>query len=325
MITHLKQAIAAANVDRHPEGGRRHRPRRPRRRPRARRRRRTASTRRSSTTGRRSTSGSLAERSRRSWPPCRSQAIDDIKFVQAKVRRSPKHSATSLTDFEVETLPGVLLGQRNIPVARGRRLRAGRPLPADRLGAHDDRDREGRRRASGSPPAPRRSAARSRPPPSPPCTWPAPTRSTCSAASRRSPPWPSAPRRSAGSTCSPARATPTSPRPSGSFRRGRHRPVRRPDRDPGRRRRHADPFIVAVDLLSQAEHGPDSPAVLITTSRAARPRGASPTSSRSWSTCPPRDFAGPAWRDHGQVLVVDDLDEAFARGRHASPPSTWRS
>ena len=26
----------------------------------------------------------------------------------------------------------------------------------------------------------------------------------------------------------------------------------------------ADPFVVAVDLLSQAEHGPDSPAVLIT-------------------------------------------------------------
>src|SRR5882757_7739224 len=29
---------------------------------------------------------------------------------------------------------------------------------------------------------------------------------------------------------------------------------------------NADPFIVAVDLLSQAEHGPDSPAVLVTTS-----------------------------------------------------------
>ncbi len=28
----------------------------------------------------------------------------------------------------------------------------------------------------------------------------------------------------------------------------------------------ADPFVVAVDLLSQAEHGPESPAVLITTS-----------------------------------------------------------
>src|SRR5690606_36555616 len=29
----------------------------------------------------------------------------------------------------------------------------------------------------------------------------------------------------------------------------------------------ADPFIVATDLLSQAEHGPDSPTVLLTTSR----------------------------------------------------------
>ena len=27
---------------------------------------------------------------------------------------------------------------------------------------------------------------------------------------------------------------------------------------------------------------------------------------------PTNDLAGPAWRDHGQVLVVDDLDEAFA-------------
>ena len=30
---------------------------------------------------------------------------------------------------------------------------------------------------------------------------------------------------------------------------------------------------------------------------------------------PTNDFAGPAWRDHGQVLVVDDLDEAYARRR----------
>jgi sulfopropanediol 3-dehydrogenase len=26
---------------------------------------------------------------------------------------------------------------------------------------------------------------------------------------------------------------------------------------------------------------------------------------------PTKDFAGPAWRDHGQVVVVDDLDEAW--------------
>ena len=26
---------------------------------------------------------------------------------------------------------------------------------------------------------------------------------------------------------------------------------------------------------------------------------------------PTRDFAGPAWRDHGQILVVDTMAEAF--------------
>jgi sulfopropanediol 3-dehydrogenase len=73
----------------------------------------------------------------------------------------------------------------------------------------------------------------------------------------------------------------------------------------------ADPFIVAVDLLSQAEHGPDSPAVLVTTSeRVARETMAH--IDRILIDMPTRDMAGPAWRDHGQVIVVDDLDEAFA-------------
>ena len=49
----------------------------------------------------------------------------------------------------------------------------------------------------------------------------------------------------------------------------------------------ADPFVVAVDLLSQAEHGPDSPAVLITTSRARGRRGDASTSTRSCPACRP--------------------------------------
>jgi len=73
----------------------------------------------------------------------------------------------------------------------------------------------------------------------------------------------------------------------------------------------ADPFIVAVDLLSQAEHGPDSPAILITTSEAVA-RAAMGFVDRLLPDLPTRDFAGPAWRDHGQVIVVDDLDEAYA-------------
>lgn len=73
----------------------------------------------------------------------------------------------------------------------------------------------------------------------------------------------------------------------------------------------ADPFIVAVDLLSQAEHGPDSPAVLITTSEALG-RATMAHIDRILPDMPTRDYAGPAWRDHGQVIVVGDLDEAYA-------------
>ena len=72
----------------------------------------------------------------------------------------------------------------------------------------------------------------------------------------------------------------------------------------------ADPFVVAVDLLSQAEHGPDSPAVLITTSEDVA-HAAMAHVERLLPGMPTNDMAGPAWRDHGQVLVVDDLDEAY--------------
>jgi len=72
----------------------------------------------------------------------------------------------------------------------------------------------------------------------------------------------------------------------------------------------ADPFVVAVDLLSQAEHGPDSPAVLITTSEQVA-REAMAHIDRLLPDMPTNDMAGPAWRDHGEVHLVDDLDEAY--------------
>lgn len=73
----------------------------------------------------------------------------------------------------------------------------------------------------------------------------------------------------------------------------------------------ADPFVVAVDLLSQAEHGPDSPAVLISTSESLA-RTAMEYVERILPDMPTKDFAEPAWRDHGQVIVVDSIEEAFA-------------
>ncbi|WP_367318266.1 histidinol dehydrogenase [Streptomyces sp. HUAS ZL42] len=74
---------------------------------------------------------------------------------------------------------------------------------------------------------------------------------------------------------------------------------------------HADPFVVAVDLLSQAEHGPDSPAVLITTSEQVA-RQTLEHIDTLLPTMSTQDYAGPAWRDHGQVVVAADLDEAYA-------------
>jgi sulfopropanediol 3-dehydrogenase len=44
------------------------------------------------------------------------QAIDDIKFAQAQIRRFAQIQLLSMRDVEVETLPGVVLGHKNIPV-----------------------------------------------------------------------------------------------------------------------------------------------------------------------------------------------------------------
>ena len=74
---------------------------------------------------------------------------------------------------------------------------------------------------------------------------------------------------------------------------------------------NADPEVVAVDLLSQAEHGPDSPAILVTTSRQLGETVLGYVEA-ILPGMPTRDFAAPAWRDHGQIIVTDGIDEAFA-------------
>jgi sulfopropanediol 3-dehydrogenase len=42
--------------------------------------------------------------------------MEDIRFAQNQIRRFAQAQRASLTDVEVETLPGVILGHRNIPV-----------------------------------------------------------------------------------------------------------------------------------------------------------------------------------------------------------------
>jgi sulfopropanediol 3-dehydrogenase len=73
----------------------------------------------------------------------------------------------------------------------------------------------------------------------------------------------------------------------------------------------ADPALVATDLLGQAEHGPDSPAWLVTTS-ARVAQAVLRQIEYQLETLPTRDIAAVAWRDHGEIVIADDDDEAIA-------------
>jgi sulfopropanediol 3-dehydrogenase len=80
----------------------------------------------------------------------------------------------------------------------------------------------------------------------------------------------------------------------------------------------ADPALVATDLLGQAEHGPDSPPWLVTTSEALG-RAVIDEVEKQLETLPTREIAGIAWRDNGEVIVVDSDDEAIAASDEYAP------
>jgi sulfopropanediol 3-dehydrogenase len=71
--------------------------------------------------------------------------------------------------------------------------------------------------------------------------------------------------------------------------------------------------MVATDLLGQAEHGPTSPAILLTTSRALA-EATKVEIERQLATLPTADVAGVAWRDYGQIILVDTEQEAVTVG-----------
>jgi sulfopropanediol 3-dehydrogenase len=69
-----------------------------------------------------------------------------------------------------------------------------------------------------------------------------------------------------------------------------------------------DGEICATDLLGQAEHGPTSPAVLITNSEKLA-RDTMAEVDRLLNVLPTADAAGKAWADFGEVIVCDDQSE----------------
>jgi sulfopropanediol 3-dehydrogenase len=69
-----------------------------------------------------------------------------------------------------------------------------------------------------------------------------------------------------------------------------------------------DGELCATDLLGQAEHGPNSPAVMITNSEKLA-RDTMSEIERLLKILPSADLAGQSWKDYGEVIVCDSYDE----------------
>lgn len=237
--------------------------------------------------------------------------LDDIEAVQHRVRTFAQHQKDSLSDFEVETEPGVFLGQKNLPVsAAGAYVPGGRyPLVASAHMTVVTAKVAGVERVTACTP---------------------PIKGQIPAATI-------AALHSAGADeiyllggaqaiAAMAIGTETIGKvdlisgPGNAFVAEAKRQLfgevgidlfAGPTEILVIADEDADPFVVAVDLLSQAEHGPDSPAVLITTSRSLAAATIA-LIDEILPSMPTKDLAGPAWRDHGEVIVVDDIDDAYA-------------
>ena len=238
------------------------------------------------------------------------QVLDDIAFVQEQVRAMAQKQLESLEDFEIETLPGVFLGHRNIPIqAAGAYIPGGKyPLLASAHMTIVTAKVAGVRRVAACTPLIHGEV--------PDATIAA--------------------MRMAGAdeiyllggiqaVAAMAIGTETIQAvnmlagPGNAFVAEAKRQLfgevgidlfAGPTEILIVADEHADPFIVAVDLLSQAEHGPDSPAVLITTSETLA-RRVIDFVDEILVDMPTRDFAAPAWRDWGAVHVVASLDDAY--------------
>jgi sulfopropanediol 3-dehydrogenase len=239
------------------------------------------------------------------------QVIRDIEFVQTQVRNFATKQRESITDFEVETLPGVHLGQRNIPIqAVGAYVPGGRyPLTASAHMTIVTAKVAGVPRVVACTPPIRGEI-------------PAATVAAMSMAGADEIYLLGGVQAIAALTVGTETISKVNllAGPGNAYVAEAKRALfgevgidlfAGPTEILVIADDEADPFVVAVDLLSQAEHGPDSPAVLVTTSERVA-REAMAHIDTILVDMPTKDFAEPAWRNHGEVVVVDTLDEAFA-------------
>ena len=220
--------------------------------------------------------------------------LDDIRFAQAQVRNFAEIQRAAHRGRRGRDAARRRPRPQEHPGQRRRLLRAGRQVSAARLRPHVGDHRQGRGRAARHHlrAAVQGQAGRRRS--SPRSTSPAPTRSTASAASRRSARWRSArraiaPRRHAGRAGQRLRRRGQAP----ALRPRRHRPLRRPDRDAGHRRRDASTASSAPPTCSAR------PSTARTRRRSCSPPPRSsrarrwPRSSACSPSCRPRDDRAP--------------------------------
>ncbi len=73
----------------------------------------------------------------------------------------------------------------------------------------------------------------------------------------------------------------------------------------------ADPYIVAADILGQAEHDPNARQALVSLSRSAAEKAMAEIEVQL-KTLPTREIASVSWGNNGEVIVVDSPEEAVA-------------
>jgi len=205
------------------------------------------------------------------------QTIDDIKFAQAQIRHFAEIQRASMRDFEVETLPGVVLGHRHIPVGS-----VGCYVPGGR--------------------------------------YPMVASAHMSIVTARV----------AGvghiAACTPPNQGGPHPETIAAMHLGGADEIHVLGGVHGRvgidlfagpteilviADETADAEMCATDLLGQAEHGPTSPAVLLTTSEKLAHATVAEI-DRQLTVLPTADVAGVAWCDYGEVILCTDEDEMVA-------------
>ena len=72
-----------------------------------------------------------------------------------------------------------------------------------------------------------------------------------------------------------------------------------------------DGEMAATDLLGQAEHGPNSPAILLTNSEQLA-RDTQAEIAKQLKTLETADVAGKAWEDYGQIILCDTQEEMLS-------------